>query len=178
MNNFIAYDCMLFLSDPSIRPDNLLNISKHLNGQSEINNKSTIDDFITFFQSKIENVNKDIKKFESNSIIFQIYKDVDFTMLKILSEMENEGISVSKEKMKKLSKSLSVKIKKLQNKCFEITNKEFNLNLDIPYFKKTIPTTENLAIYIWKKLNKAIELNCKITVILYETPRNFVEYSE
>ena len=34
-----------------------------------------------------------------------------------------------------------------------------NLNLDIPYFKKIIPTTENLAIYIWKKLNKAIELN-------------------
>jgi len=53
-----------------------------------------------------------------------------------------------------------------------------NLNLDIPYFKKMIPSTENLAIYIWKKLNKAIELNCKISVILYETPRNFVEYSE
>ena len=53
-----------------------------------------------------------------------------------------------------------------------------NLNLDIPYFKNIIPTTENLAIYIWKKLNKAIQLNCKITVVLYETPRNFVEYSE
>lgn len=53
-----------------------------------------------------------------------------------------------------------------------------NLNLDIPYFKNIIPTTENLAVYIWKKLNKAIQLNCKITVVLYETPRNFVEYSE
>ena len=53
-----------------------------------------------------------------------------------------------------------------------------NLNLDIPYFKNTIPSTENLAIYIWKKLNKAIDLDCKISVVLYETPRNFVEYSE
>lgn len=53
-----------------------------------------------------------------------------------------------------------------------------NLNLDIPYFKNTIPSTENLAIYIWKKLNKAIDLDCKISVVLYETPRNFVEYSK
>ena len=100
----------MFLSDPSTRPDNLINISKHLNGHSEINNKSTIDDFITFFQSKIDVINEDIKKFESNLTLFQIYKDVDFPMLKILSEMEHEGISVSREKMTKLSKSLSLKL--------------------------------------------------------------------
>tara|TARA_X000000368_G_C22748384_1_gene587219 strand:- start:91 stop:498 length:408 start_codon:yes stop_codon:yes gene_type:complete len=69
-------------------------------------------------------------------------------------------------------------LKKIIEKEIEEELDHKNLNLDIPYFKKTIPTTENLAIYIWKKLNKAIELNCKITVILYETPRNFVEYSE
>ena len=69
-------------------------------------------------------------------------------------------------------------LKKIIEKEVEEELDHKNLNLDIPYFKKTIPTTENLAIYIWKKLNKAIELNCKITVILYETPRNFVEYSE
>ena len=49
-------------------------------------------------------------------------------MLKILSEMENEGITVSKRKMKKLSKSLSTKLTNLQNKCYSITEKEFNLN--------------------------------------------------
>ena len=38
MGSFTAYDCMLFLNDPSIKPDNLLNISKHLNGQVEIHN--------------------------------------------------------------------------------------------------------------------------------------------
>ena len=52
-----------------------------------------------------------------------------------------------------------------------------NLNLDIPYFKNLIPSTENLAIFIWNKLRDAIEINCDLTVVLYETPRNFVEYS-
>tara|TARA_B100000945_G_C20100169_1_gene465495 strand:+ start:115 stop:522 length:408 start_codon:yes stop_codon:yes gene_type:complete len=69
-------------------------------------------------------------------------------------------------------------LKKIIEKEIEEELDHKNLNLDIPYFKKIIPTTENLAIYIWKKLNKAIELNCKITVVLYETPRNFVEYSQ
>ena len=68
-------------------------------------------------------------------------------------------------------------LKKIIEKEIEEELDHKNLNLDIPYFKNIIPTTENLAIYIWKKLNKAIELNCKITVVLYETPRNFVEYT-
>ena len=69
-------------------------------------------------------------------------------------------------------------LKKIIEKEIEEELDHRNLNLDIPYFKNIIPTTENLAIYIWKKLNKAIELNCKITVVLYETPRNFVEYTD
>ena len=52
-----------------------------------------------------------------------------------------------------------------------------NLNIDIPYFNDVIPTTENLSIFIWDKLRNAIELDCEISVILFETPRNFVEYS-
>ena len=50
-----------------------------------------------------------------------------------------------------------------------------NLNLDIDYFKDKITSTENLAIYIWNRLNDAINIECKLTVVLYETPRNFVE---
>ena len=69
-------------------------------------------------------------------------------------------------------------LKKIIEKEIEEELDHKNLNLDIPYFKNIIPTTENLAIYIWEKLNKAIELNCKITVVLYETPRNFVEYTD
>ena len=52
-----------------------------------------------------------------------------------------------------------------------------NLNLDIDYFKDKITSTENLAIYIWNSLNDAINVECKLTVVLFETPRNFVEFS-
>ena len=52
-----------------------------------------------------------------------------------------------------------------------------NLNLDIDYFKYKITSTENLAIYIWNRLNDAINIECKLTVVLYETPRNFVEFA-
>ncbi len=52
-----------------------------------------------------------------------------------------------------------------------------NLNLDIDYFKDKIPSTENLAVFIWNKLNDSIELEGKLSIVLYETPKNFVEYS-
>jgi len=52
-----------------------------------------------------------------------------------------------------------------------------NLNLDIDYFKDKIPSTENLAVFIWNKLNDSIDLEGKLSIVLYETPRNFVEYS-
>ena len=52
-----------------------------------------------------------------------------------------------------------------------------NLNLDIDYFQDKIPSTENLAVFIWNKLNDSIELEGNLSIVPYETPRNFVEYS-
>ena len=52
-----------------------------------------------------------------------------------------------------------------------------NLNLDIPYFKKVIPTAENICIFIWDIMRKKISNDKNISVTLYETPRNFVKYS-
>ena len=52
-----------------------------------------------------------------------------------------------------------------------------NLNLDIPEFKNLNPTAENIAIVIFKKLKKRLP-QFKLTVRLYETRKNFVEYTE
>ena len=52
-----------------------------------------------------------------------------------------------------------------------------NLNLDIPHFKKVIPTAENICIFIWDIMRKKISNDKDISVTLYETPRNFVKYS-
>lgn len=52
-----------------------------------------------------------------------------------------------------------------------------NLNLDVPEFASLIPTAENIAIVIWDKLRAKLDHHLKLSVTLYETPRNFVSYS-
>jgi len=52
-----------------------------------------------------------------------------------------------------------------------------NLNLDVPEFATMIPSAENIAVSIWKILRNQISSEYKMQVVLYETPRNFVEYS-
>ncbi|MFT4801046.1 MAG: 6-pyruvoyltetrahydropterin/6-carboxytetrahydropterin synthase [Flavobacteriaceae bacterium] len=52
-----------------------------------------------------------------------------------------------------------------------------NLNLDIPEFKELNPTMENIAVLIWDKLNASSLGRFKLSVTLYETPRNFVIYT-
>jgi 6-pyruvoyltetrahydropterin/6-carboxytetrahydropterin synthase len=53
-----------------------------------------------------------------------------------------------------------------------------NLNLDVPMLQGIMPSTENIAIAIWNRLDAPIKqmgatLHC---VKLYETENNFVEY--
>ena len=52
-----------------------------------------------------------------------------------------------------------------------------NLNLDVPHFSNTIPSAENICIYIYDILKDNLDSQFKLSVRLYETPRNFVEYS-
>ena len=68
-------------------------------------------------------------------------------------------------------------LKKIIKKEVEDVLDHKNLNLDISYFKDLIPSTENLAVFIWNKLKDAIDIECELSIVLYETPRNFVEYS-
>ena len=51
-----------------------------------------------------------------------------------------------------------------------------HLNLEVPEFKNTIPTTENIAIAIWKRLAPNME-NAKLHRIrVYEMPDLFADY--
>lgn len=51
-----------------------------------------------------------------------------------------------------------------------------NLNLDTEEFKELNPTAENIAIVIWKILKEQLSDELQLTIRLYETERNFVEY--
>jgi len=52
-----------------------------------------------------------------------------------------------------------------------------NLNIEVDDFKNLNPTAENIAVVIWGKLRPHIEESKKLSVTLYETPRNFVNYT-
>ena len=52
-----------------------------------------------------------------------------------------------------------------------------NLNIDIPDFNNVNPTMENIAIVIWDRLRNKLESKFKVSVKLFETPRNFVVYT-
>lgn len=52
-----------------------------------------------------------------------------------------------------------------------------NLNVDTEEFKELNPTAEHIAVIIWRILRKELKDDLDLTVRLYETPRNFVEYS-
>lgn len=52
-----------------------------------------------------------------------------------------------------------------------------NLNIEVEEFKTLNPTAENIVIVIWNKIKAKLDQGLDLKVTLYETPRNFVEYS-
>jgi len=61
----------------------------------------------------------------------------------------------------------------------EVTDKfdHRNLNLDCPEFEGLNPTAENIAKVIWTILRKEVSNDFTITVKLFETENNCVEYA-
>ena len=51
-----------------------------------------------------------------------------------------------------------------------------NLNLEVEEFKTLNPTAENICYVIWQILRKQLDERYELSIRLYETPRNFVEY--
>jgi 6-pyruvoyltetrahydropterin/6-carboxytetrahydropterin synthase len=51
-----------------------------------------------------------------------------------------------------------------------------NLNLDVPWFKTLIPTSENIAVVCWRELRAVLPTELVLRLRLWETPRNYVDY--
>lgn len=52
-----------------------------------------------------------------------------------------------------------------------------NLNLDVPWLEGVNPTTENLVVAVWRRLEPALPPGVRLVrLVLWETPRNYVEY--
>ncbi len=52
-----------------------------------------------------------------------------------------------------------------------------NLNVDVGWMEGVNPTTENLVVAIWDRLAPALPGDVELVrLVLWETPRNYVEY--
>jgi 6-pyruvoyltetrahydropterin/6-carboxytetrahydropterin synthase len=52
-----------------------------------------------------------------------------------------------------------------------------NLNVDVSWLAEVNPTTENLVVAIWRRLEGWMPANVRLVrLVLHETPRNAVEY--
>jgi len=51
-----------------------------------------------------------------------------------------------------------------------------NLNLDCPEFENLMTSTENFCYVIWEILTAQLDDEFEVTVKLWETPRNYVQY--
>ncbi len=168
--DFDAYDCMLFLKDPSIRPDSLLNISKHLDRTSKITNKSDVIDYIKFFKNHFLLISKEVEAFKNDNKLLRIYKDLDFPLLEILNSMNKKGVKVSKTNIDKLSKEINKKLDLFDMEIKKITNKDFNLNspkqlseilyvdMKYPVIKKTPKGAPSTDASVLEELSKSHEL--------------------
>jgi 6-pyruvoyltetrahydropterin/6-carboxytetrahydropterin synthase len=68
-------------------------------------------------------------------------------------------------------------VKDLVKKEIEDRFDHRNLNLDCPEFQNIIPTAENIAVVCYDLLRDKIDSKFKITVRLWETENNIVEYN-
>ncbi len=72
-----------------------------------------------------------------------------------------------------------IDLKDLKDLIKERVEKRFdhkNLNLDTEEFKNLNPTAENICFVIWNILRDGLDEKYELSVRLYETPRNYVEY--
>lgn len=53
-----------------------------------------------------------------------------------------------------------------------------NLNLEVSWLEGLVPTTENLVVQIWNRIRDRLPEGLRLErIVLWETPRNSVEYT-
>ncbi len=72
-----------------------------------------------------------------------------------------------------------IDLKVLKDLIYEEIEQRFdhkNLNLDTAEFKNLNPTAEHICYVIWNLLRARLDARYELSVRLYETPRNYVDY--
>ncbi|MGM8366269.1 DNA polymerase I [Virgibacillus sp. W0181] len=104
---------------------------------------------------------------------YKLYKELEMPLALILGEMEYEGIQVDEARLEAMGHELKDRLKKIENKVFELAGESFNLNspkqlgpilfekLELPVIKKT-KTGYSTAADVLEKLEGKHEIISQI----------------
>ena len=178
-NSIVAYDCLVFIHDPNKRPDNLLNLCKHIEQANLLTKKSSIEEYLNFLSLNYKKIVSEIKLFESDKDLMKLYAELDYPIISVLNSMHVKGVKISQNKIEGLSKFITNEINNYREKILQITKQDFNLNspkqlakvlfedLNLPIIKKTpkgAPSTDGSVL---EELSKT-----------YELPKYILKYRE
>ena len=178
-NSIVAYDCLVFIHDPNKRPDNLLNLCKHVEQANLLTKKSSIEEYLNFLSLNYKKIVSEIKLFESDKDLMKLYAELDYPIISVLNSMHVKGVKISQNKIEGLSKFITNEINNYREKILQITKQDFNLNspkqlakvlfedLNLPIIKKTpkgAPSTDGSVL---EELSKT-----------YELPKYILKYRE
>ena len=66
-----------------------------------------------------------LKKLDNREI--KLLEEIEFPIIRVLKDMENQGVSLDTEFLAKLSKDIHTKIEKIQKRVYELAKEEFNI---------------------------------------------------
>ena len=88
-------------------------------------------------------------KLKKDKRLYEVYKNIEIKLMKIIADMEYLGVSIDNDELEKQSKDLATRINKIEKKIYRLSGREFNISspkqiqeifydeLKLPVLKKT-----------------------------------------
>jgi len=123
------------------------------------NNDNTNDQYLNYLYELKDIYTEKLKTKD----LYSLFIDIELPLIKVLAEMECNGIYTDCEFLEKLSLEISKKIEDIEKKTYDLAGEEFNLNspkqlgeilfekLDLPVIKRT-KTSYSTSIEVLEKL--------------------------
>ena len=144
-------DCAIaaYLCDPSINNYNMTNLAEKFGVRSKGLSQSAL--LKNLFEKLMQNLEENRQE--------ELYKSLELPLVRVLADMELNGIKVDKDELEKMSKELAEKIDVLQKDITQMAGEEFNINspkqLGVVLF-------ERLALPVQKKTKTGYSTDAEV----------------
>lgn len=144
-------DCavMAYLIDPAISKYDIKSLVEHF---------SILDVDLTEVEI-LSKLHVELKEQLEKVDIVKLYKEIEFPLVKVLAEMELNGIAVDKKHLEEMSKEIGVRIEVVAKNIYHLAGEEFNINS--PKQLGTI-LFERLALPVMKKTKTGYSTDAEV----------------